>query len=172
MASPEEKVQPKTLSAGDKAGEAMKRLSPRAAGTTLLEAVVATALVALALAVAYPSVSEGVEAARLRAAADEARMLLLDAQHFADRHRQAVLLRIDPSLSRLDSLSEDGQWDSVLMIPAPLRIVVPAEAMEAILHPGGALPEVHLALASSRGARAGFRVDSFRGTLQGWRGCE
>ncbi len=146
----------------------MELLRARASGSTLLEAVVATAIIALALAIAYPSVSEGIDAARLQGAADQSRLFLLDAQQLADRHRQAVLLRIDPSSSRIVSISEDGRWERVLELPRALRVVAPAKVLEAIMYPGGPLPQLHLALASSRGARSGFRVDPFRGTLEEW----
>ena len=144
----------------------MRAGSAKAAGITLLEAVIATAIIALALAIAYPPVSVGVEAVRLQWAADQARVFLLDTQQFADRHRRTVLLRIDPGWSRIESISEDGSAERVLNLPGEFRIAAPAEVFEAIVLPGAALPEVHFVLASRRGARSGFRVDLSTGSIE------
>ena len=144
----------------------MQVRSARVAGITLLEAAVATAIVALAIAIAYPPVSAGVETARLHSAVDQARLFLLDTQQFADRHRRAVLLRIDPGSSRIESYSEGGSAERVLHLPGEFRIAAPAEVFEAIVLPGAVLPEVHLVLASRRGTRAGLRVDLSTGTLE------
>ena len=144
----------------------MQVRSARAAGITLLEAAIATAIIALAIAIAYPPVSVGVETARLQWAVDQARLFLLDTQQFAERHRRAVLLRIDPGSSRIESFSEDGSAERVLQLPGEFRIVAPTEVFEAIVLPGAALPEVQLVLASRRGTRSGFRVDFSTGTLE------
>ena len=134
----------------------------------MIEVAVATAIIALALAISYPSVSEGIEAARLRTAADRAGTLLLDCQQFASRHRQAVLVSIVPGLSRIEALSEDGAWQRTLDLPKSLRIVAPAKRATLIVQPWGALPQVQLAIASSRGARSGFRTDPLEGTILHW----
>lgn len=155
----------KTLSAGGEAGETVQPESARSAGSTLLEAAIATAIIALALAIAYPPVSERIETGRLQSAASQAGIFVLDAQHYADRHRQAVLLRIDPASWTFESFSEDGRSERVLQLPSEFRIAAPAEIFEAVILPGAALPELHFVLASNQGARFGFRIDPSSGTL-------
>ena len=132
----------------------------------------AMAIVSLALGIAYPAVVEGIDVARLRASSDQVRTFVLGAQQFADRHRQAVLLRIDPVSGRIVSLGEDGRPERVLNLPPTLRIYEPAQPLDVILFPGAGLPSLRVALVSGRGVRDGFQVDPFRGTFESWVGVE
>lgn len=136
------------------------------AGGTLLEMILAATLVTLALGVSYPSVVRAIESARVRAAADEARTFLFACQQFADRNRQAVVVRVEPGLRRIDSRSEDGRWQRVLEIPSSVRVVSPPGPVTQILHPGIALPSIELSLESSAGIRSAVRTGPFGGPAQ------
>ena len=148
----------------------MRPLSSRSAGSTLLEAIVAMTLVFLALGIAYPAVVEGLDVVRLRTSLDQVKTFVLGAQQFADRHRQAVLLRIDPVSGRIVSLSEDGRLERSLSLLPTIRIYEPAQPLDVILLPGAGLPSLQVALGSGRGARDGFQVDPFRETFENWAG--
>ena len=150
----------------------MRPLSSRSAGSTLLEAIVAMAIVSLALGIAYPAVVGGLDVMRLCASSDEVKTFVLGAQQFADRHRQAVLLRIDPVSGRIVTVSEDGRQKRSLNLSPPIRIYEPAQPLDVILLPGSGLPGLHVALVSDRGARDGFQVDPLRGTFESWAGDE
>ena len=141
-----------------------------ARGVTLLEALVAITLVARAAAISFPAASAGVDAVRVRTAADEAKTFLLNAQLFADRHRQAVLVGIDPPLRRMTAHSADGSWTRLLAFDAGLRIDAPDTTSETVLQPGAALPPLSLALISAGGQRSGFRVGGLLGDLAHWEG--
>ncbi len=141
-----------------------------ASGATLLEALIAITLVGLAAAISFPAASAGVDAVRVRTAADEAKTFLLSAQQFADRHRQAVLVGIDPRLRRMTAHSADGQWTPSLAFDTRLRIDVPATTHETVVQPGAALPPLSLALVTKGGQRAGFRVGGLLGDLADWEG--
>lgn len=150
----------------------MRHSRPSTAGATLVEVIVASAIIALGLAISYPSAIEAVESTRVRGSADQARALFVGAGHFADRHRQAVLVRIRPEARRLELHSEDGQLKRSLEFPSSLRVVEPSEDMEVVILPGGSLPSVGIVLASSRGTRAGFRTDPLDGRIKHWEGGE
>lgn len=139
-----------------------------ARGVTLLEALVALILIGLAAAISFPAASAGIEAARVRTAADEAKTFLLEAQQFADRYRQAVLLRVDPANGRIAAHSADGEWTRMLAFDSRLRIGVPEEVLETVLQPGAALPPLSLALAGAGGKHSGFQVNGLLGDLVEW----
>ena len=139
-----------------------------ARGVTLLEALVAITLVGLAAAISFPAASAGVDAVRVRAAADEAKTFLLATQRFADRHRQAVLLGIDPTLGRMTAHSADGKWTRSLALDTRLRIEVPDRIFETVVQPGAALPPLSLALIAESGQRSGFRVGGLLGDFADW----
>ena len=144
--------------------------SDSAAGATLVEVIAASAIIALALAISYPTAIEAVESARARAWAERARAFVVSAGHLADRHRQAVLLRIRPDAHRLESQREDGRQGRSLEFPPSLRVVEPTGDLDAVILPGGSLPAVGIVLATGRGARAGFRVDPLAGRIEHWQG--
>lgn len=139
-----------------------------ASGVTLLEALVAIALVGLAAAISFPAASAGVDAIRVRTAADQGKTFLLNAQQFADRHRQAVLVTIDPSLGRMTAHSADGKWTRSLGFDTRLRIDVPGTTFETVVQPGAALPPLSVALITEGGQRSGFRVGGLLGDLSDW----
>lgn len=141
-----------------------------ARGVTLLEALVALILIGLAAAISFPAASAGIEAARVRTAADEAKTFLLEAQQFADRYRQAVLLRVDPANGRIAAHSADGEWTRMLAFDSRLRINVPEEVLETVLRPGAALPPLSLAVVGAGGQHSGFRVNGLLGDLVEWEG--
>lgn len=141
-----------------------------ARGVTLLETLVAITLVALAAAISFPAASAGVDAVRVRTAADEAKTFLLEAQRFADRHRQVVLVGIDPPLGRMTAHSADGTWTRLLAFDTRLRIDVPDTSYETVLQPGAALPPLSLALIAEGGQHAGFRVSGLLGDIAHWEG--
>ena len=141
-----------------------------ARGITLLEALVAITLVALAAAISFPAASAGIESARVRAAADEAKTLLLNAQQFADRHRQAVLVQIDPATSRIAVRSADGRWSRLLNFDSRLHIDAPSTTFETVVQPGAALPPLSLGLVAEGGQRSGFQVGGLLGGFVDWDG--
>ena len=141
-----------------------------ASGISLLEALVALTLIGLAAAISFPVASDAVSAARVRTAVDEAQKFLLDAQLFADRHRQAVLVRIDPQPGRLSAYSADGAWTQSLDLDSRLQVAAPAQPREAVLQPGAALPPLHLSLTSAGGQHSGVLVDPLMGDFEQWKG--
>ena len=141
-----------------------------ARGITLLEALVAITLVGLAAAISFPAASAGIEAARVRSAADEAKTFLLNAQQFADRRRQAVVVQINPTLSQIAAHSADGKWSRLLTFDSRLHIAVPDRAFVTVVQPGAALPPVSLAFVAEGGQRSGFRVGGLLGNLMEWEG--
>ena len=96
--------------------------------------------------------------------------MLLDAQRFAERHRTAVLVRIEPAANRIELLSGDGRWQRSLALPGSLRVAEPRDVLEAVVAEGGALPDLQVAFVTADNVRAGFRTDPLDGTFESWSG--
>ncbi len=143
-----------------------------AAGVSLIEAVIVTALAALALAISYPAVDRSLDGLRLRTAAEEAGEFLISAQQYADRNREAVLLQIDPPSRRMLVTSASSNWQRNLAFREPVRFTVPANRRSVLLHPGDLLPNLAISLAARGPGRAGFQVDPLGGVLTDWRASE
>lgn len=141
-------------------------------GITVLEMAVVCLILFVAASVSYPSAAVAAESVRLQVASEDIRTLLLSARNFSDRHREAVLLRIQPAALEAGVLSEDGRWQRRIRIHPSLQFVQPLETIEAVLLPGGGLPHLAVVLASPGGARSGFRVDPLGATLTAWGGAE
>ena len=143
-----------------------------ASGATLMEVVIATALAALALAISYPALERGLEGMRLRTAAEQAGELLVSAQLYADRQREAVLMQIDPPSGQILATSESGRWERNLSLREPIRIAVPPTNRAILLHPGDLLPDLEISLAARGPASAGFRADPLQGAVTYWKASE
>ncbi len=143
-----------------------------ASGATLMEAVIATALAAIALAISYPALARGLEGIRLRTAAEQAGELLISAQLYADRQREAVLLQIDPPSGQVLATSKSSRWERNLSFREPIRITVPAVNRNILLHPGELLPDLEISLAARGTASAGFRADPLQGAVTYWNASE
>ena len=143
-----------------------------ASGATLMEAVIATALVALAVAIAYPALDRSLEGMRLRTAAEQAGELLISAQLYADRQREAVLLHIDPPSGQMLATSKNSRWERNLSLREPIRITVPPVERRILLQPGDLLPDLEVTVAARGPASAGFRADPLQGALTYWRASE
>ena len=141
-------------------------------GATLVEAVTATALAALALAISYPALERSLEGIRLRTAVEQAGELLISAQLYADRQREAVLLQIDPLSGQMLVTSESSRWERNLSFREPIRITVPPANRKILLHPGELLPNLEISLAARGPGRVGFRVDPLHGEVTYWKGSE
>ena len=141
-------------------------------GATLVEAVIATALAALALAISYPALERSLEDIRLRTAAEQAGELLISAQLYADRQREAVLLQIDPLSGQMLVTSESSRWERNLSFREPIRITGPPANRKILLHPGELLPSLEISMAARGPARVGFRADPLHGAVTYWKASE
>ncbi len=137
-------------------------------GITLVELLVAMAIIGLMLAITFPSFTAGLDGIVLRSDIDRAGSFFNQARLQADRLQQPVQLTADPGERKLTAISVDGAWEESFALNERCSIVFPKEKQSVILHPGTPAPRFRLLLQSERGASAGLQINIFTGVPEDW----
>lgn len=144
-------------------------------GVTLIEVLLVVALIAVVTGLAYPSVTSGLEALRMRQTSDQVVKFLSSALDRADRRQQVVEVRISPTEGTMTARSQDLGYNSSLVLPAPIRIAAitpvlasgdPDQPRRFLLYPGGAVPRVTIEIAHPAGRRRVIGMDPLTGTAR------
>jgi prepilin-type N-terminal cleavage/methylation domain-containing protein len=140
------------------------------AGITLIEILVAMAIVAVIASISYPSFTAGLDGIRLKTANNKASSFFMAARNRADRFQSAVQLTADPEKNELRAVSVDGKWEDRLKFESGIEVASPEEAVSLILFPGNPPPQFRMLLRSPRESTAGFKINVFTGTAEDWDG--
>jgi prepilin-type N-terminal cleavage/methylation domain-containing protein len=152
---------------------AASRLVKRQDGVTLIEMLIVMTLIALLAGLTYPSAASGLDAMRLRSAADRTVSFLNTAIDRADRRQQVIELRIAPAENALAARTADLSFDRTFEVPDPVHIsaveppllnsVNPEEQRRFLVYPGGAVPRIAIELTSKDGRKRWVVVDPITG---------
>jgi len=130
------------------------------------------ALLGLLAGITFPSVSAGLDAVRLNAAANSLVSFFNAVLNQAERRQQAIEIAISKTEHRLRLRSVEPGLTRTLELPAgvTIRAVLPALPQEEdqpvryiILYPGGALPRFGVEIASPKGGGRLVQVDPITG---------
>jgi Tfp pilus assembly protein FimT len=105
-----------------------------------MEMLVVMALIGLIVAVSAPSVTAGIDSARMASATDSIAAFLNAAVNYCERRQQPVELLISAKDGRLTAHSNDGGLARELELPDGIRIEDAEDARHLILMPGGRFP--------------------------------
>ena len=148
---------------------------PRQAGVTMVEMVAVIAIVGLIAAIAFPSVSAGLECIRLISAADAVVAFLNSGLNRAERRQTGVEFTISSAERSITMQSTEPGFVRTLVMPDGIAIhrlhpPLPDSADETkrifYVYPGGTVPRIGVELANRRGARRLVRVDPTTGIAQ------
>ena len=139
-------------------------------GITLIELLVAMAIIALMVSISYPTMTRGLDGIRLKTAVDRAGTFFNAARQAADRRQEPVQFTVDPKRNQLTTLSADGAWEDHLVLDKSTKMAFPSKMQSLILYPGDPPPEFRLLLKSPDGASAGLKVNVFTGVPEEWDG--
>lgn len=135
-------------------------------GVTLIEMMIVVTIIALMAGLTFPAVSAGIDAVRLRSAADATSGFLSQAMSRCERRQQAVEVSFKRNTGHLVQRSVDDTYFRVLDLPEGvlLRELLPAppvspEERSLLLYPGGAFPSAGIEIVNKRGARRLIRID-------------
>ena len=149
------------------------QLSATTAGITLLEMLVAMAIVGMILAISFPSVTTGLDAVRLQAMTRRVAAFINVARGEADREQLPVEIRIDLIGNRMSAVTADGRWERGLQIEPGVVIAAVLPPVESsgpvrrfIVIPGVPPPRFRVQLDSARGRSMLVSVDPLTGTPQ------
>lgn len=131
-------------------------------GVTLLEMLIVVAIIAMIGAIAYPSVSAGLDNIRLKSATDSVTAFLSGALARVERRRQAIEVVISPKENALILYSSEPGYTRRLEMPDGIKISGD-EARQFLLLPGGTPPEMGIDLYNTRGAHRVVKIDPVTG---------
>lgn len=143
-------------------------------GVTLMEMLIVMTLIGLMSAVAYPSISAGVDSLRLNSASDSIVSFLNAALVRAERRQELVEVTISKAERSLTMRSSEPGFVKAITLPDAVSIagILPAVAEEEdavrrfVLYPGGTLPRIGVEIENRRGVRRTVRVDPITGVPQ------
>jgi len=144
-------------------------------GLTLIEIMIVVGIIGIMVAVAFPSVTSGIDSLRIRSASDQIVSTFNSAMNRADRRQIPVEVVIDPPQRRLFFASADASYRRDLILPDGVTIehvypLIPGldEGLprQFLLHPGGTVPRIAVELKNRRNVRMMVSVDPITGGAQ------
>ena len=146
-------------------------------GVTLIEMLIAMAIIGLMAAMATPSITAGLDSLRLRSASDQIIGFLNVALSRADTRQQAVEVVISPADGTITARSSDNGFNRKLEVASPIKILsvqpAPAASLEEaaaprrfLLYPGGAPPKITIEIGNSSGRKRLVSIDPVTGVPQ------
>jgi len=137
---------------------------------TLLETLVVVALISMMLAVAYPSLTAGLESIQLATSADGVASFFNASLTRSSRSNQVVEVTVSRRENALIARSNNVRNTQRFDLPTGIRIagILPGvnaeeEQRRFYLLPGGAVPRIGVELRNSRGGRRIVRLDPITG---------
>jgi prepilin-type N-terminal cleavage/methylation domain-containing protein len=134
-------------------------------GVTLIEMMIVVAIVAMIVAISFPSAASGLDAIRLRSAADSVVGFLNGALTRTDRHEEPTEVIVTPAEGSIALYTADPNYVKKLKLPDGIRIAGD-EPRRFLLMPGGAPPTLDIDLSNTRGAHKVVRIDPVTGVPQ------
>ena len=140
-------------------GSERGRRSRRSGGVTLPEVLVVLAIVALAVTLAIPVISETVRSARVRSAANSFAVSLKAARMLAVTSRRPVAVRVY-DFSGQNAYEYEGRRGQTLTFGVPAGVRIATSTSPIVFQPNGGV---------AAGASTTFEVDLGRGSTEVWR---
>lgn len=142
------------------------------AGITLIEMIIVLALVGMVTAIAFPSVTSGLDSVRLSSASDSIASFLNAGLNRAERRQTPVEIYISISENKIRVVSDSVRE---LDMPETIHIVKihpvlasgeEEQARSIVLYPNGSIPRFGVEIASPKGIHRIVRVDPITGVPQ------
>ena len=142
------------------------------AGITLIEMIIVLALVGMVTAIAFPSVTSGLDSVRLSSASDSIASFLNAGLNRAERRQTPVEIYISISENKIrvvsDSVRELDMPETIHMVK--IHPLLPSgeeeQARSIVLYPNGSIPRFGVEIASPKGIHRIVRVDPITGVPQ------
>jgi prepilin-type N-terminal cleavage/methylation domain-containing protein len=131
-------------------------------GVTLVEMMIVMAIIAVIVAITFPSASSGLDSIRLRSAADSVVGFLNSALTRTDRHQEPTEIIVTPADNSLSLFTADPNFVKKLQMPDGIKIAGD-QPRRFLLMPGGAPPTLDIDLSNTRGAHKLVHIDPITG---------
>jgi prepilin-type N-terminal cleavage/methylation domain-containing protein len=141
------------------------------AGITLLEVLLVMAILALMAGITYPSVSSGLDAIRIRTAADSTASFLTSCMARVERRQHPIEITFFLNSRKMEARGNGPAVLESVELPDGVSIVgtvpplmlAPEAPRSILLLPGAPFPAMGIEVANRRGARRLIRIDPAAG---------
>lgn len=129
-------------------------------GVTLIELLIAVAIIAVVVSVSAPGLTTGLATVRLSSASGDVASFLTSAMNNVERREQAAAIVISPADSAIRVFTAASGEKPAREMRMPQGISIEGEEPRRfVLYPGGAFPGIRVLLRNEKGARRSISID-------------
>jgi prepilin-type N-terminal cleavage/methylation domain-containing protein len=127
---------------------------------TLIELLIAVAIIAVIVSVSAPGLTTGLATVRLSSASGDVATFLTTTMNRVERREEAAAVVISPAESAIRVFTEASGAKPASEMKMPQGISIDGEEPRRIvMYPGGAMPRIAIVLRNEKGARRSVDID-------------
>lgn len=129
-------------------------------GVTLVELLIAVAIIAVIVSISAPGLTTGLATVRLSSASGDAATFLTRAMNNVENHEQAAAVVISPADNAIETFTAASGEKPASELKMPQGISIEGdEPKRIVMYPGGAIPRISIVLRNEKGARRSIQID-------------
>jgi prepilin-type N-terminal cleavage/methylation domain-containing protein len=129
-------------------------------GVTLLEMLIVVTIIATIVSVSFPALTAGLAGIRLKSASGSAASFLTSAMNNVERREQPAAIVVMPKENMIAVFTAASAEKPTETLKMPQGIAIEGdESRRFMLFPGGAFPQIEIALRSEKGGRKTIEID-------------
>jgi prepilin-type N-terminal cleavage/methylation domain-containing protein len=129
-------------------------------GVTLLELLIAVAIIAVIVSVSAPGLTTGLATVRLSSASGDTATFLTRAMNNVERREQPAAIVILPASNAIQVFTAASNQKPAGELRMPQGIAIEGDdARRFVLYPGGVVPRIMITLKNEKGARRSIVID-------------
>ena len=129
-------------------------------GVTLVELLIAVAIIAVIVSVSAPGLTTGLATVRLSSASGDAATFLIRTMNRIETREEAAAVLISPANNAIETFTAVSGEKPASELKMPQGIFIEGEEPKRIvMYPGGAIPRISLVLRNEKGARRSIEID-------------
>ena len=129
-------------------------------GVTLIELLIAVAIIAVVVSVSAPGLTTGLATVRLSSASGDAATFLTRTMNNVETREEASAVVISPATNAIETFTAASGEKPASEIKMPQGISIEGEEPKRIfMYPGGAIPRISIVLRNEKGARRSIEID-------------
>jgi prepilin-type N-terminal cleavage/methylation domain-containing protein len=129
-------------------------------GVTLVELLIAVAIIAVVVSVSAPGLTTGRATVRLSSASGDAATFLTRTMNNVETREEAAAVVISPANNAIETFTAASGEKPASELKMPQGISIEGEEQKRIvMYPGGVIPRVSIVLRNEKGARRSIEID-------------
>lgn len=129
-------------------------------GVTLVELLIAVAIIAVIVSVSAPGLTTGLATVRLSSASGDAATFLTRTMNRVETREEAAAVVISPAANAIEAFTAASGEKPASELKMPQGISIEGEESKRIvMYPGGTIPRISIVLRNEKGARRSIEID-------------